>query len=193
MTNRDKIPQTVVEQVKEQIDLSALISSYIPLKRFKALCPFHTEKTPSFVINPNKKFWHCFGCGAAGDVISFVQKMEGISFSDAVNKLAIQAGIPLPKSTRFQSFINRRFELIKQQLPKLAYCRDVLKDFEKLRYSELRAEWRGLLLKEDKDAYDYLRMDLIEFCFFDKLNAFIRKVEKILDDLEKEVRLGKYL
>ena len=59
--NRDKIPQTIVEQVKEQIDLSTLISSYIPLKRFKALCPFHVEKTPSFVIYPKTEtfllFW----------------------------------------------------------------------------------------------------------------------------------------
>ena len=126
-------------------------------------------------------------------MISFVQKINKLSFSDAVALLANQAGIPLPKSKRFQSFVNRRFERVKQQLPKIAYFRDVLKDYEKLRYSELRTEWRGLLLKQDKDAYEYARMDYIEYCLFDELNAFIHRVEEILDDLEQEVRLGKYL
>jgi len=188
------IPTQIIQQIKERINLVDLVKSYLPLNRhLKAICPFHTEKTPSFVIYPLKKRWHCFGCGASGDVISFVQKINKLSFSNAVYLLANQEGILLPESKRFQSFINRRFERVKKQLPKIAYFRDVLKDFEILRYSELRTEWRGLLLNQDKDAYEYARMDYIEYCLFDELNGFIHKVEKILDDLEKEVRLGKYL
>lgn len=191
--SKDKISHTVIQQLKERLELTEVISSYIPLKRHKALCPFHSEKTPSFVVYPKNKRWHCFGCGASGDVISFVQRINKLTFSDTVSLLANQAGISLPKSKRFQSFLNRRFELVKKQLPKIAYFRDVLKDYEKLRYSELRIEWRGLLLQNDKDAFEYARMDCIEYCLFDELNAFIHKVESVIDDLEKEVRLGKHL
>jgi len=191
--SKDKIPHAVIEQIKEGIDLIRIVGSYTQIRHSKALCPFHTEKNPSFVVYPKNKRWHCFGCGSSGDVISFIQRINKLSFSDAVSLLANQAGISLPKSARFQSFVNRRFDRIKQQLPKLAFCREVIKDYEKLRYAVLRAEWRGLLLKEDKNAQECARIDYIEYCLFDELNAFIHKVEKILDGLEQEVRNGKFL
>ena len=188
------IPTQIVQQIKNQCNLPDIVSSYITLNRnFKAICPFHPEKSPSLHINSKKQYWHCFGCHRGGDVFSFVQQIEGVSFNQAVEKLAIIAGVPLPKSKRFQSLVNRRFERIKEQLPKLALCREALKDYEIIRYAELRNEWRSLLLKQDKDRWDYMQMDIIEHVKFDALDAFIRKNELMLDGIEQEVRNGKYL
>lgn len=85
------------EKILASTDIVDLISSYIPVKRagssFKANCPFHNEKTPSFHINPQRQSFKCFGCGEGGDAISFVRKYEGLSFVDALKKLASRAGI----------------------------------------------------------------------------------------------------
>ena len=89
---------TTVEEIKTRVDLAELIASYgIQVKHagasWKACCPFHHEKTPSFNIQPSKGFYHCFGCGESGDAIKFVQKMDGLTFPEAVKKLADQLGI----------------------------------------------------------------------------------------------------
>ena len=90
----------VTDQIKERIDLIDLIREYIPeLKKagisWKARCPFHQEKTPSFVVSPDKGIWHCFGCHEGGDMFAFVKKSEGIEFSDALRLLAKRAGVKL--------------------------------------------------------------------------------------------------
>ena len=92
------ITESVIEDIKSRIDLAELISSYgIQVKHAgataKACCPFHHEKTPSFNINSAKGFYHCFGCGESGDAIKFVQKQEGLTFVEAVKKLAEQCGV----------------------------------------------------------------------------------------------------
>lgn len=96
------IPDEVVARVIASNDIVEVIGSYLPLKQagryYKALCPFHAEKTPSFVVNPERQIFHCFGCGEGGDVISFLMKQERFSFPEAVRYLAQQAGIPI--STR---------------------------------------------------------------------------------------------
>ena len=89
---------TVVEDVKDKLDVVEVIKSYIPVfpagRNFKACCPFHKEKTPSFMIAPERRSWHCFGgCNEGGDVISFVMKYENIEFYDALKLLAERAGI----------------------------------------------------------------------------------------------------
>ena len=94
------ITDAVLEEIKARIDLADLISSYgIQVKvagaSKKACCPFHHEKTPSFNINETKGFYHCFGCGESGDAIKFVQKMDGLSFVEAVKKLAEQCGVKI--------------------------------------------------------------------------------------------------
>lgn len=72
--------ERIVEQVLNKVDIVDIVSSYIPLKRvgvnFRALCPFHSEKTPSFYVSPAKQIFHCFGCGVGGNVIHFVMRME---------------------------------------------------------------------------------------------------------------------
>ena len=94
------ITESTVEEIKARIDLADLISSYgIQVKTAgaskKACCPFHHEKTPSFNINESRGFYHCFGCGESGDAIKFVQKMDGLTFVEAVKKLAEQCGVKI--------------------------------------------------------------------------------------------------
>ena len=94
------IPQRFVEDLLDRVDLAELIGSRITLKKaganYKARCPFHDEKTPSFNVRPDKGFYHCFGCGAHGDAISFVREFEGLGFTEAVEELAKRAGLEVP-------------------------------------------------------------------------------------------------
>lgn len=94
-----QISKETVEHVLQATDIVELIQGYIPVKRagsaYKANCPFHNEKTPSFTITPARQRFHCFGCGKGGDAISFVRDYENLPFSDAVKKLAARAGIPI--------------------------------------------------------------------------------------------------
>ncbi len=93
------IPSETIEQVAAANDIVEVIGSYFPLKRaganFKALCPFHQEKTPSFHVNPQRQTFHCFGCGVGGSVFRFVMEYEHVDFPSAVRKLAARVGIPI--------------------------------------------------------------------------------------------------
>jgi len=93
------INDETIEKVKDASDIVDIISEYVPLKKsgsnFVGLCPFHHEKTPSFTVSQTKEFFHCFGCGEGGDVITFIMKRENLSFYEAVKFLADKAGIPL--------------------------------------------------------------------------------------------------
>lgn len=90
---------SLLEDIKARVDIVDFISSYVQLKKagqnWKGLCPFHSEKTPSFTVNQAKQIFHCFGCGLGGDVISFVSKHDNLSFNESVNLLAKKAGITL--------------------------------------------------------------------------------------------------
>ena len=102
MANR--IPDSVIEEVQNRSDIVEVISEYLPLKpagkNFKALCPFHQEKTPSFMVSPDRQLFKCFGCNAGGDVISFLSKHEGLTFMEALKMLADRAGVRLPEMDR---------------------------------------------------------------------------------------------
>ncbi|NLC51235.1 MAG: DNA primase [Firmicutes bacterium] len=95
------IPENMVEQIRNQFDLVEVVSRYTALKekgnRFWGLCPFHNEKTPSFTVSPDKQLYHCFGCGAGGDIFQFVMDIENVDFPEAVRLLAAQAGIRIPE------------------------------------------------------------------------------------------------
>jgi DNA primase len=93
----------VVDEVKERLDLPDFVSRHVHLQKsgryFKGLCPFHTEKTPSFFVFPETQRWHCFGCGSGGDIFNFVMQLEGIDFRTALEDLARQAGVQLRERT----------------------------------------------------------------------------------------------
>lgn len=95
-----RIPDSTLEDINLQADLVAIIRKHTTLKpssgQFKGCCPFHQEKTPSFHVNPNKNLYHCFGCGASGNAITFLMEYEKLTFIEAVKELARQTGISLP-------------------------------------------------------------------------------------------------
>ncbi len=99
MTGR--IPQAFIDEIVARSDIVEIISARVPLKKsgreFKACCPFHSEKSPSFWVSPDKQFYHCFGCGAHGTVVGFLMQYEKLGFLDAVADLAQRAGLELPR------------------------------------------------------------------------------------------------
>ena len=92
---------SVIDEVKQRIDIIDVIGEYASLTKagrtFRALCPFHTEKHPSFFVYPEQQTWHCFGaCNTGGDALSFVMKKEGLGFGEALRLLAQRAGVTIP-------------------------------------------------------------------------------------------------
>jgi DNA primase len=96
---RGRIKEEDIDKLREQCDLVDVISDYVQLKKagrvFKGLCPFHDEKTPSFMVDPAKQLYHCFGCGEGGNIFTFLKKKEGLEFRDAVERLASRIGFTL--------------------------------------------------------------------------------------------------
>ncbi len=90
------------DTLKQQADIVRIVGDYVKLKKagaqnYSGLCPFHNEKTPSFSVHATRQFFHCFGCGISGDVFSFVQKIENITFPEAIRAVAQKLGIALPE------------------------------------------------------------------------------------------------
>jgi len=124
----------ILQDIKGRIDIVELISQYVTLKRagqnLKALCPFHSEKTPSFIVSPAKQIYHCFGCGEGGDIFTFLMKHEGISYREAVKELAKMAGIDL-KGDKWRDSSVEKGEVIKLNKDALMFFQDSLKKNEK--------------------------------------------------------------
>ena len=102
MTGR--IPDSFLDELVSRSDIVEIISARVPLKKagreYKACCPFHNEKSPSFSVSAEKQFYHCFGCGAHGTVIGFLMQYEKMEFLDAVADLAQRAGLELPREAQ---------------------------------------------------------------------------------------------
>ena len=95
------IPKTFINELQDRVDIAAVIGSRVTLKKggkdLQGLCPFHDEKTPSFTVSPAKNMYYCFGCGAGGDAIKFLEEFEGLSFTEAVESLAATVGMEVPR------------------------------------------------------------------------------------------------
>lgn len=157
--NVAQIPKESIEQVLSATDIVDLINSYVPLKRagaqYRANCPFHNEKSPSFYVNPARQSFHCFGCGKGGDAISFVRDYENLPFMEAVRKLASRSGVQIreeesdPEADKKRKSKGRLLDLHREateffhmlllKSPDAAHARDYLKSrgFGK----EMAANW----------------------------------------------------
>ncbi len=107
---------TIIDQIKDRVDIVDLISSYLKLQKagvnYKARCPFHNEKSGSFVVSPERQIWHCFGCSLGGDVFGFVKQIEGIEFPEALRILAARAGVKLTnENPEFRSHKTSLYEI----------------------------------------------------------------------------------
>lgn len=109
-----RIPEDKIEEIRSSVDIVDYINQFVSLKRvgknYVGLCPFHAEKTPSFTVSPDKQLYHCFGCGAGGNVFNFVMQYEKVSFFEAVKRIAEFIGIELPKPERKDRWIETEFE-----------------------------------------------------------------------------------
>ncbi|OGZ32437.1 MAG: DNA primase [Candidatus Portnoybacteria bacterium RBG_13_40_8] len=131
---------TPIDEIKNRLDIVEVIQDYVKLKKagkdYKALCPFHKEKNPSFFVSPSKQIWHCFSCNIGGDMFTFVQKIEGVEFADALRILAKKAGVvlkredPQLKSQRniLYQICEEATEFFQEQLQKNKAVQDYLKN-----------------------------------------------------------------
>ena len=108
MTSAGKgIPPEILQQIRDRLDIVEIVSRYVSLSKtgqnFKGLCPFHSEKTPSFSVSPSRQIFHCFGCGVGGDAFTFLMKREGLEFVESVLELAQQTGVSIPKQRKGHS------------------------------------------------------------------------------------------
>lgn len=123
----------VVDRIKDQLDIVEVVGSSVPLRQagrnFKGLCPFHNEKTPSFVVFPDSQHFHCFGCGKSGDIFTFLMESEHLEFPDALRQLASRAGIELSRSTvRNPEKDSHRTNLLNQLESAAAFFSSILWD-----------------------------------------------------------------
>jgi len=130
---------TPIDEIKNRLDVVEVIEGYIKLKKagkdYKALCPFHKEKNPSFFVSPSKQIWHCFSCNFGGDIFSFVQRIEGIEFPEALRILAKKAGV-----------------ILKREDPQIRSQRNILYEI-----CEEAAEYYQKELGKNKSVQDYLK------------------------------------
>src|SRR3989344_5467871 len=147
-----------ISEVKKRIEIVDFIGSFINLKRsgrnYKAVCPFHQEKTPSFVVSPDRQIWHCFGaCSEGGDVIKFLMKWENLTFYEALKELAEKAGVKI-KSVSFEDKVWKKKERL-------------------LKLNSLTADYFNYILhdtKYGKKALDYLKSRGINPKVIEKFN-----------------------
>ena len=108
--------RTIVEQIKERLPVNEVIGQYLKLEKsgnaFKAKCPFHNEKTPSFFVSPDRGGYYCFGCNAKGDIFTFVEQFEGLDFRGALKVLAERAGVQLTFDKKADGERDRLFEIM---------------------------------------------------------------------------------
>ena len=171
-----------ISKIKERIDVVDLISEYIKLQKagsnFKAPCPFHNEKTPSFYVSPERQIWHCFGCNAGGSIFDFVMQMDGVEFGEALKILANKAGIELQHFDA--SFKNERIEL-------LNICEKSAKFFEKQLWESNSGKRALQYLKDRKVKEDIIKSFRLGYApaLWDSLLVYLRNCGFRSEDIEQ--------
>ena len=161
-----------VQKIKERLSIEEVVSSYIKLNRaganLKAKCPFHNEKTPSFFVSPDRGTYYCFGCGASGDIFTFVEEFEGLDFKGALKLLADRAGVPL-------EYYNKEKEGEKEKLYRAMeesteyFSDNLVQNKEVLEYLKSR----GLNEKSIKDfRIGFAKLDWRELYFYLQKKGF---------------------
>jgi DNA primase len=112
--------QQLLDEIRSRADILEIVGQVVKLKRtgenWKGLCPFHTEKTPSFTVNPKRNIYHCFGCGAGGDAFSFLMRQERVAFPEAVRTLADRAGVALPDAGQLAPEVDGKLEALRRAM-----------------------------------------------------------------------------
>lgn len=180
-----KFDNTFVEQLKSSADIIHVIQGYVRLKKsgssYLGLCPFHSEKTPSFHVRQNPPYYYCFGCNAKGDVFSFVQAIERITFPEALRFLAEKYGVPLPKASD------------QPQLDQAAKERQVLFEIHERAAKLFQSQWSAG--RESRQALSYLKERGLSEQTIDKFQLGYAPgfsdnlVRKLGDDYSKEMLL----
>jgi DNA primase len=159
-----------IEEVKSRLDIAEIVGQYVQLQKagrsFKGLCPFHTEKTPSFIVTPDRQTWHCFGaCGTGGDVISFVMKKESLDFPEALKLLADRAGVKLAERSRTRADARKYERLYSANEAASIHFRELLTDSDAASKARAYVNRRGIdstseetfKLGYSQDSWDGLR------------------------------------
>lgn len=163
----------IIENIRQSSDIVNIISQYVALKRkgrnYFGICPFHNEKSPSFSVSPDRQIFHCFGCNAGGNVYSFLMKIEGIGFKEAVEQLAERANIQLPK---LENTIDNEKEQLKEKV---------------LKINEYAAEYyhQNLYKQESKIAQEYIKQRKLNN---DALKNYRLGYSGKFDELYKELK-----
>jgi DNA primase len=181
-----------VEQIKEKLDIVDVVGSYIQLEKaganYKAKCPFHNEKSPSFFISPGRNSYYCFGCGAKGDIFTFVQEFEGLDFIGALRVLAQRAGVELKRENPTVRTERERMYLAMEHAT-LFFQRQLQNNKEALEYLKKRGltektikEWRiGFSSVDWRTLYTYLLSKKISVQDMEKV-GLVKKSEKARGD-----------
>ena len=133
-----------VEQIKNSLDIVDVISKYVVLKKaghnYSGLCPFHNEKTPSFVVTPSRQIFKCFGCGEGGDVLAFLMKINNQNFKEVIEEQAAALGIELPRASKESLKYKEEKERLRGAMDEAMkfYHQNLLKNERALEYLEKR-------------------------------------------------------
>ncbi|MDQ3014938.1 MAG: DNA primase [bacterium] len=181
-----------VEKIKEKLSVVDVLSSYITLEKagtnFKARCPFHNEKSPSFFVSPARNSYYCFGCGAKGDILTFVQEFEGLDFMGALRVLARQAGVPLERENPSLRTEREKMYLAMEHAT-IYYQKQLSDNKEAKEYLTKRGlstatirDWRlGYAPLEWKGIYTYLKSKGFNAEYIEKV-GLIKASEKVKGD-----------
>lgn len=181
------IPDDKVREVRERASILEVISEYVGLKKsgvnYLGLCPFHSEKTPSFNVNPPKGIYHCFGCGVGGDVVSFIMRIEGMAFPEAVRFLARRVGVEIPErplTPAEKSRADERDRLFELHEIAVSY-------YEKVLLEEKAGEAGRRYLQDRGVDREIVRAYRLGFApdSWDSLARYLERKKVSLDDAEK--------